>query len=541
MSLKTLVIGLDGATFDVIDPLIKDGRMNTLQKFINRGVSGPLQSTMPPVTGPAWHGLATGLTPAKTGIFDFVVRDGAKGFKFRVMNSGDYAGKAIWDYLSNLGVRVGVINYPCTYPPYAVNGFFVSAGIGSPDLGDYTQPKELTDEIKGFMGGERQINLKDPKYHNPETFIKDLNLMFDRHVEGVKYLLQKKEWDFCWVVFSETDWIQHMMWKYIDPSHPLYDNQKAKKYGELFKQFWSRVDKAISRLHDNIDDETNIIIVSDHGFGCCFKTFRVNAWLKQEGFFVGKKLGWTRYIARKRMRSQMKKIVDTFHLNNLFPKLINQARKATFSSTALPISSVNFKKSLAFDPVHIGTFAGIYINNELLNDESIRESTIKKISNRLMEFGKKKGIEIQIHRPEDLYKVRPEGSPDLIVRIDDGQVFIDKTFDGKVFEDSLPDRLSFMSGSHRMNGIFIAMGPSFKHAKIQDAQIWDVAPTLLHSMSIQIPSWMEGKTLTEALYSGKKLDNQHNNSASVNQTKEKHLSDSEENIIIQKLSDLGYF
>ena len=152
MKRRILVIGLDGATFDIIDPLIKEGVMPNLKKLTEHGTVGSLQSTIPPISGAAWVALATGMKPEKTGIFDFRYRRD-NSFKLYGVTSAAYYGRAVWDYLCQAGKRVGILNYPMLYPVYEVNGF-MTAGIGASLDGEFAFPKHLKQELNKLAGGQ---------------------------------------------------------------------------------------------------------------------------------------------------------------------------------------------------------------------------------------------------------------------------------------------------------------------------------------------------------------------------------------------------
>jgi len=540
MHKKVLVVGLDGATFDVILPVIGEGRMPNLQRLIESGASGPLQSIMPPVTGPAWLALATGLTPGQTGVYDFVVRTGKDGFKFRLVSSGDFRGQALWDYLGEYGVRVGILNYPCLYPPYEVNGFMVSAGLGSPDSGSFTFPKELEGEVLKLLGSECYLNLKSPRYQDLRLFMEDLTRVFENHVRTTEHLLTTREWDFFWVVLSETDWIQHMMWKYFDASLAGHDQEIGSQYAELFKQFWTHVDDAIGRFMSIVGDDTNIVVLSDHGFGPCNHTFRINVWLIREGYLTPTKMGWRGYLWRKRFRTKLGKIARILKLKRIFPSLVEWGQRATVSAMAIPVSSVDLKRSLAFDPAHIGSFAGIYLNHVAFNNPSDGDALRVELTERLQEFGIRNGLDIQVWQPEQLYGSRTAGSPDLIVRIDDGECFIDKAFEGELIETKVPDRVAFLNGTHRMNGILIATGPDFVHGEIKNAHLVDVPATLLSLFGIPIPADVSGRVLQEVLKQQESVTSQNSKPLRSDESGETSLTEAEEEVVVQRLRDLGY-
>jgi len=157
---RVLIIGLDGATWNIIKPLVDEGKPPTFKKLMSNGVWGKLESTIPPVTGPSWASFSTGMNPGKTGVFDFLVRE-KESMDLKTINSKTVRGKTFWDNLSIQGRKVGIVNFPMLYPPYKVNGFMIS-GVGSPEDEDITFPRELKDEIDEVAGSYEIV----VSYHN---------------------------------------------------------------------------------------------------------------------------------------------------------------------------------------------------------------------------------------------------------------------------------------------------------------------------------------------------------------------------------------
>src|SRR5215470_8952011 len=125
MSDKLLVIGLDGASFNVLDPLIDRGHLPNIANLISKGSRANLETTFPPITAVAWSSFMTGKNPGKHGIFEFVRRDKNSARELAV-NASFREGKAVWDYFSDARKRVIVHNFPCTYPVRPLNGLMIS-------------------------------------------------------------------------------------------------------------------------------------------------------------------------------------------------------------------------------------------------------------------------------------------------------------------------------------------------------------------------------------------------------------------------------
>ena len=144
---KMLVVGWDGATFDVIRPMLERGELPNLARLIDGGARGPLRSTMPPSSAVAWSTFMTGRAPANHGIFGFY-RSNDHAYRARLIDSRDLDGPRFWDWLGEAGYRTGVINVPLTYPPRPLNGFLVG-GMLTPGAEEiFTYPTDLTTHLR---------------------------------------------------------------------------------------------------------------------------------------------------------------------------------------------------------------------------------------------------------------------------------------------------------------------------------------------------------------------------------------------------------
>ncbi|MBI4838806.1 MAG: alkaline phosphatase family protein, partial [Nitrospirae bacterium] len=144
--IKVMVIGIDGATFDVINPLISRGKLPNLKQLIDNGASGQLKSTMPPLSPAAWSTFQTGKNPGKHGVFDFF-RNSPGEHGYLPVNSTFLKSKTLWEILSDYGKRVGVLNIMFNYPPREVNGFIVSGKETPSEESEYTFPPSLKNEL----------------------------------------------------------------------------------------------------------------------------------------------------------------------------------------------------------------------------------------------------------------------------------------------------------------------------------------------------------------------------------------------------------
>ncbi|MGB3940991.1 MAG: alkaline phosphatase family protein, partial [Candidatus Manganitrophaceae bacterium] len=291
---KVLMIGIDGATLDLIKPWAKEGKLPTFKRLLDEGGHGELESVIPPVTPPAWTSLMTGMNPGKHGLFNFIDHDLAD-YSIRYANAGSRRVPTVWKRLSDLGWRVGVINMPMTYPPEPLNGFCIS-GLDTPDESSpFVYPPELKLEIERSVG---KIYL-DPRHlgymttdEKRDSVLADLVKIENRRTEIAEYLMAHHPVDVLALVYTATDTVQHFFWHYMDPAHPFYDPRGAERYRDAVLDIYRAIDSNIARLLSSVSDETAVLVVSDHGGGpVSSPVISLNRFLEEEGWLVYKKGG----------------------------------------------------------------------------------------------------------------------------------------------------------------------------------------------------------------------------------------------------------
>ena len=540
MKRKVLIIGLDGATFDVIYPLIEEGWMPNFKNFIRSGASGSLLSTIPPISGPAWLTLATGIRPNKTGIYDFLYKK-EKNYKLQSISYSDYIGKTVWDYLNQAGKYVGILNYPLLRPLYKINGF-MTTGIGASPDSIFTYPKSLKRELDNLVNKyELVVPYHNIQYNNIDLFLEDLNRVFDKKVQATKYLIKEKKWDLFWVIFSETDWIQHIMWRYIDEEHTSHERNNNEKYKQAFKKFWNKIDREIGELSSIVDDRTNIFIISDHGFGSNDQLFKLNVWLEQEGYLVRKKRENKILNSIKgEIYSLLKEKAKKSNLAKKLFELYEWPKKVSSNLKLSVMDKIDLESSIAFDPGHTIPFGGIYINEQVVKTPKTKKKFIAEIAEKLKDWGYKNDVKVEI------WHSNHPNAPDLLVGLNDWRCVVIKDLSkGKVFEQR--PYSSRHTGSHRLNGIFIASGPNIRKSIKNQFHICDIAPTLLYLFDLPIPEDMDGKIL-KCIFDKEYTINHPPKFQNKIKTKKdeesiqmiSNSSKNEEESIKKKLRDLGY-
>ncbi len=280
---KVFVIGLDGATFALIQPFIAQGYLPNLKHLIENGASAELSSTIPPVTASAWTSFMTGKNPGKHGLFDFMQRR-TNSYDLAPVSSFDRDGQAIWEIAGDAGLKSIVMGVPVTYPPTPVNGLMVTGMLTPRGVTDYTFPPELADEIKQAIG--EYVVYSDAVYSKGrgDVFLQALHYSIQQRAKTAAYLLHKYDWDLSILVFPETDTVCHGLWWAYDNSHHQHNQENAEQFRNGIRDIYRDIDSYIGELIRSLPADTTILVMSDHGHGPLRNFLYVNNFLKQRGY-----------------------------------------------------------------------------------------------------------------------------------------------------------------------------------------------------------------------------------------------------------------
>jgi len=552
MNNKLLCIGLDGASFNVLDPLIEKGHLPHISKLIATGARADLETTFPPITAVAWSSFMTGKNPGKHGIFEFVRRDHRSNRELAV-NASFRQGRTIWDLLSDAGKRVIVHNFPCTYPPHEINGMMIADFMTPRGRRDFTYPASLLAEIEATFGSYRLHLSQTYAEGNVGAVLDELFDELEYKAKVAEYLMTRYEWDAFFQYFWGTDRIQHELWHIIDDQHPRHNKDEAKAHGDRVHQYFRRVDEIVGQLIELAGDDPLVLIASDHGFGPVHKYCSLNVWLLQEGFIELKPDVITR--AKKLMFSLGLTPEFAFRLSRRIPGALRPARGVSSQPGAskllgkffLSFNDVDWNRSVAFSK---GNYGQIYVNvkgreaNGIVADdeyEAVREAIIERLRALKDPLTTESWVG-QVFRREDIYSGPLVGdAPDIAFLPADMRYLPLGNADftsNKFMVDAFG-----ISGCHRMNGVMIANGSAITPGcSLDAARIYDMAPTLLHLSDQSVPDDMDGRVLTEIIsadYSSAHSirfaaqgDTEHTNGVVY--------SDEENSDVIERLKSLGY-
>jgi predicted AlkP superfamily phosphohydrolase/phosphomutase len=501
---RVLVIGIDGATFDLIEPWARQGELPNLAKLMREGCHGPLESTVPPVTSPAWPTFATGKNPGKHGVFDFIRPTQGQ---FDLVNASSVRAETLWRILSNNGRTAGVMNVPVTYPPSAINGFVVG-GMLSPTGGTFTYPADLLDRYSATLGPYRIAPTVQYKTGGEAAFAADLLELVDRRGAYALRLMSDHPLDFLMFHFQATDIAQHALWKHVDPEHPLHDSRAAEEHGSILKNIYRRIDDYLGAMLDRLPSDATVFVMSDHGFGSLHYVVNLNMLLMDHGLLHLKPNVWTRVRARL-FRAGLTPtaiwhLIERAGLQNYVWQISKSARNKVVSRF-LSFDDVDWSRTEAYSIGHVGQ---IYVNRSdrqpggIVKPGAEYDEVVRKVRGALAELRHPVTgsplIDRVIPGAEVASGPFADSGPDLHVVMDGYRTIAFPLF---ASEGRLVTRqIRGDSGSHRQHGVFIAWGPCVRRGVTVDgAHIADLAPTILHLMGVPVPRDMDGRVLGSAL------------------------------------------
>ena len=486
--MKLLVIGLDCAAPAL---LFGDERLTNIRRLMEGGCYGRLESVVPPITIPAWQCMVTSQDPGSLGVYGFRNRGDRSYGKLDIVNSKSFKAQSIWDYLAMEGKRSVVIGVPPSFPPRRLNGISVGCFMTPSVDDDYTYPPQVRDEIRDLVG-EYLVDVKGFRTDDKAWLRDQIFEMSRKQFTVVRHYLQNADWDYFHFVNIALDRVHHGFWKFIDDRHPDYEPDSP--FASVIPDFYAHLDEEIGRVLELLDDDTAVLVVSDHGAQALQGGFCVNEWLVQQGLLV----------------------------LNEYPSQV----------TPFGQLSVNWEKTRVWSEG--GYYARVFFNVkgreptgviEPSEYETFRDEIARKIEALPTPDGQPMGS--LVFKPEEIYQSVKNVAPDLIVHFGalDWRSIGGVGYDGSLYireNDTGPDDCN-----HAQFGAFILAAPNVPPlGELQGARLLDIAPTLMEVGGHEIPDSFQGRSL----FGGSLAETQHDGGVSAEG----------EEIIRQRLSGLGY-
>jgi predicted AlkP superfamily phosphohydrolase/phosphomutase len=428
----------------------------------------------------------------------------------RLTTSKDLKRETLWKLLSDFGKKSIVINVTGTYPPEKIDGVIISGGLDTPEGVIFTHPPQLTEKLKKM----NYIKFVDPEITDSDIIFEKLLKMETKRKCISSILMKEYQWDFFMTLFIGTDFIQHKLW-----------NER-----ENINRYYQEMDNILGDLLEEVDNNTSVIVISDHGFGALKKLFNVNKWLFDLGLLQYKKVNIesTRSYKVSKLKindnktlkdhifSKMGKIGITQEtIIYLFKKLGSEKMKNYLPDN---IREMINRKLLIFLPTNVdidwsntqaflSSFFGTGTQSITINVKGretegvVPPEEYENLRNFIIENLRKvkdpstgNPILMHVYKREELYHgPYIEEAADITMYLK-GEYQPSNSLKTK----SIITPLKRISGAHRLYGVFIAKGPHIKQdERIKNVEIIDFTPTILHILGVPIPKDADGRVLTE--------------------------------------------
>lgn len=461
---KVAVIGLDCAEPTLMFEEWVDHLPN-IKKLMASGTYGELTSSMPPITVPAWSCMTASKDPGTLGIYGFRNRGDHSYDKLMIATSLAVKEPRIWDIMGSRGKESIIVGVPGTYPiTRKVSGCMLTSFL-TPNTTDpkihWTSPPGLRNEINALVG-EYMVDVPGFRTDNKKWLLENIYLMTKRRFKVVRHLLTTKPWDLFWMVEMGVDRIHHGFWSNMDESH--HAHVPGNEFKDAIFEYYKYVDDEIGKTLDILDlDTTAVWVVSDHGAKSMTGGLRFNQWLINEGFLH-------------------------------FSEPVSPNQK--FS-----VKDVDWSKTSAWGEG--GYYGRLFINVEgrepegkvkQSDYESFRDALKNKIEAMVDHKGELMGN--KCYKPNEIYKTVNNVAPDLVVIFGElrwrsvGVVGHESIY---TFEnDTGPD-----DANHAQQGMYIYAHPSLEaKGRVDGPTLYDVTPTILTQMGMDVPADMRGKPLS---------------------------------------------
>lgn len=527
---RVLILGLDGATWCLINPLLEAGELPNLKSLVETGSSGTLRSTVPPLTAPAWATFQTGANPGKHGVFDFRIFD-PRSRQIRLVNSRDLRLPTLWQLASAAGRRVIAINVPVTFPPQPVNGIVVGGMLAQKEDETLIYPSGKASEI---LGRHPDYHISPPvisqrKNMGRKPFV-EANIQVERRrCELALDLMAREPWDLFMVQNQCLDYIQHAYYHFMDPAAVEYD---PAGYQDVIR-FYRAMDENVGRLLAAVPRETDVVVLSDHGFKLQHRLIHLTPWLKSQGYLAEE-------LDLQQRALQLLRRADVLRLRRRLAHWVLRDKSARFGAAASnALGRINWEKTRAFTAIG-SVFGCLFINRDLIPDtENFCRELTDQLLNLIDPKTGKRVVKAVMQREEVYHGPFAVNGPDLIA-----EPVEDYSFGAPSL---IAHRTPFVDidfsleipGGHHPDGIFIWSGAQVRPGHQLPANLMDIAPTVLAQVGVPVPRHMDGEVLSGIFQTSPRAEYQDWESQGKDLAGDGYSTEDEQ-ALSQRLADLGY-
>jgi predicted AlkP superfamily phosphohydrolase/phosphomutase len=481
MTTKTIIIGLDGANWELLEPWIEEGVLPNLEELRERATWGDHQSQLPPTTFPNWKCYSTGQDPGQLGVYWFEMID-MESKEVKIPNSNDFQGSELWDYLNNQGLEVGVLNMPTMFPPKDLDGFVVCGGPGTSEgvyreIGSgYASPQELEEELEEKYDYEVHPSPYLASRENSEEEVEAIHDVLEMRLEVA--LNKMEDVDVLHVTLFYLNVLQHFFWN-----------------EEPTEEAWKIVDEYIGKFMEKCDENSyNLVLMSDHGCTEIHTEFFMNRWLEQEGYYV-RKTKKDDYLRRVGLnRENLLDLAKTLKMDSLI-HFVPERIQELIPHEEGAVRARKMELADWDDSVAVASGQGpIYLDLERGTEEyeDVRDEIIEKLETIEAPGGRK--VFEDVYRSEELYGELNGFAPDIVVSQNKGFTVSDRVGAGELFSE--PEK---WRAENEQTGMYLFSGPEFKaRGEWKQIDILDISPTIFSAVTGKM-MFTEGKRHSEVL------------------------------------------
>lgn len=460
MKKRVLIIGWDCAAPELVFDAFRDDMPNT-RRLMEKGIYGNLESTIPPITVPAWMCMMTSRDPGELGIYGFRNRKDYSYDNLYIVNSHAVTVPTLWDIVGTHGKKSVVLGVPLSYPPKPFPGWMVS-GFLTPSLNSqWCFPPRLKREI-AQVAGDYLIDVPNFRTERRAELAQDLFQMTIARFKLARHLLKTKAWDLFVMVEMGSDRLHHAFWRFWDASHRQHEPNSP--FSDTMRRYYATLDAELGSLLKFVDENTTVLIVSDHGAKRMDGGICINEWLQQHGYLT--------------LKTRQQEITP------FSPNVVDWHRTQAWGEG--------------------GYYGRIFLNVKgrepqgtisPQNYEKVRDELKARLEAIVDETGENIGT--RVFKPEEVYRECRNIAPDLIVYFGNlywrsvGSIGYDSIYTYE--NDTGPDDCN-----HAEMGIFILKSPQGEETgPVPARHLFDIAPMVLEELGIAAPQEMRGQGVTQ--------------------------------------------
>jgi predicted AlkP superfamily phosphohydrolase/phosphomutase len=470
MANRVLVVGWDGADWDVLDPLLAAGELPALRSLADRGRRGVSRSSLPTHSWAAWPTFLTGRDPAGHGVFD--VLEYRPGATRRLPVSSRSILAPTWpERLSEAGKTTLLVNVPLTYPPPEIRGVAIAGGIVPPGA-TYSHPPDAGPRLGWPVNGGSWTTFR----HRPLDLVAELEELTRARAAAMRTLLDGEQWDVACVVFVSPDRAQHCLLEFVHPGHPNYSAAARTPVADRVRDLYRLLDHELASLLERTDEEDLVILMSDHGHQPCTRAVSMNKVLERLGFLrFGRGSALVNLLAWGRVRSLARVLYDRLHLHG---------------RVAVPTTPIDWTSTRAYTSV-VSTGEGVSVNLAGREPHGVvqpqdYERVRDELAEALLGFSDpetgRRPIGRVLRKEEVLSGPYLDRAPDLLL--------LPAPLYSLTHTRQLVEEADWLSGDHRPEGVYVTAGAGIEPGPGSDIALADFATQIAEGVGLEPdPEW----------------------------------------------------